>query len=610
MQAKGFRVFAVLSLVLALASGCGGGGGGGDGAQAGDGSNAQTPDILQVPSSASGCRSTATDYPWGRANPRTWTPRLSSSVPFEARLVVAFGDDSLGSPRQTVFEMADGCRRQFSLAQLSDADVAVVADAISAHASAADSAAYELYFEPGRSTQQALDNGTLVLHTTQHFAIWRGVDANGATSRSVTAARGGWGGVLEQVGMVMEGQWLWNRDLLKAPMPYAGGSARRKINVYVCGTGLPFVEGGDPKDCGAAAADAMWVGGWAILEPFTLSHEFGHVLQFYSGGFRDKAAAGPIWETGAQWNAVSLRPVPDWLFLYADNLESGPLFSHSRYGAYPFILHLHENDATRALVWKTWLQNKRTATGGTTEDYVQALVRLGQEAGAYPNGYRSFADDVGWYGARLAAMDFRARQALSDGLESADGTVQFVAKRFVPLATTAAQNVYTSPAARPLLEYGTHLVPLTAATGKVTAQVTGGTTANDASWRFALVAIAADGAVRYSKLAAVEGTATAATALDHVAGERLYLAVTATPYIYETLGWQGSGPTTGTQFPYRVRFANAVPMTGSTSACNPSVAAQVRDFNYNTNGHSTTGVNCGQAASGALVGASASDGEV
>lgn len=592
MQVRGFPTFAVLSLALVLVAGCGGGGGGGTE------SAVQAPEVLEVPASEKACRSTSSDYPWGRVDTRTWTLRGSPGKTFEARLIVAFGDDSLGVPRQVLFEMADGCRRQLGLSELADADASMVSEAIAAHESTADPATYEVYFEPDGPTRQDLDNGTLVLHATQHFAIWRGVDSNGQSSKRIAAERGGWDGVLEQVGMLLERQWLWNRDLRKAPMPYADGSSttRRKVNVYVCGTGLVFLEGGDLEDCGASAAEAMWVGGWAILDPFTLMHEFGHVLQFYSGGFRDKEAAGPIWETGAEWNAFTFVPSALSLPYYADNLESGPLFSHSRYGAFPFFLHLQENDATRALVWRTWLQNRRTDAGATTEDYVQALVRLGQEAGVYPNGYKSFADDMGWYGARLAAMDFGAQRELTNELESAGGTAQRVAKRFVPLTAAATQGVYASPAERPLLEYGTHLVPLTAAPGKVTAQLTGATVANDAAWRFALVAVAAGGSVRYSSLAKVDGTGTAATALEHVAGERLYLAVTATPYGYETLGWQGSGATQGTQFPYRVRFANAVPMTGAASMCNPGVEAGVQDFNYNTNGHSTEGVNCRQAA--------------
>jgi hypothetical protein len=247
-------------------------------------------------------------------------------------------------------------------------------------------------------------------------------------------------------------------------------------------------------------------------------------------------------------------------------------------------------NATRDLLWSSWLNNLRSSTGATTEDFVPAFVRLAKASGAYPQGWQSFADDMGWYGAQLVAMDFQARQALSDILRGRDGALHYT-KRFVPLAATTVAGTYDSPAERPLLEFGTHLVPLTAQPGQVTATLTGGTTAHQAAWRFTLVSVAADGTIRYAKLTPVEGTGSASTAIQHAAGESLYLAVTATPYTYETLGWQAAGATTGTTFPYRVQLANAVPLTGAASACDAE-NANGWDLNYNTNGHVTNGAQC------------------
>jgi hypothetical protein len=547
----------------------------------------------------SGCRSTSSNHPWGVQGSRTWTPRVATAAegkaggafgaPFEARLVVAFGVDLQNTERHAVFESVDGCRRQYTVASLSDADITIIESAMAAHASTPDPASYAVLFEDGRATQAAVDAGTLKLHTTQHFAFWRGVNASGASNQYV-AANGGWDAFLARAAEFMEAQWLMNRDLLQAPMPYATASDRRKVNVYLCGTGLPFVDGGDLADCWASAADAMWVSATAMVQGLVVMHEYGHVLQFYSGGFRDKADAGPIWETGAQWNSFSLSGRDDLLQDYVDNLENGPLFSNARYGAYPFMLYLHERDATRDLLWSSWLNNLRSSTGATTEDFVPAFVRLAKASGAYPQGWQSFADDMGWYGAQLVAMDFQARQALSDILRGRDGALHYT-KRFVPLAATTVAGTYDSPAERPLLEFGTHLVPLTAQPGQVTATLTGGTTAHQAAWRFTLVSVAADGTIRYAKLTPVEGTGSASTAIQHAAGESLYLAVTATPYTYETLGWQAAGATTGTTFPYRVQLANAVPLTGAASACDAE-NANGWDLNYNTNGHVTNGAQC------------------
>jgi hypothetical protein len=574
-------------VVLAVLAGCGGG-------SSGSSSQPTAADVTTT-----GCRSTSSNHPWGVQSLRTWTPRVATAAEgktggafgeaFEARLVVAYGVDLRNTERQAVFESADGCRRQYTVASLSDADVTVIESAMAAHPSAADPASYAVLFEDGRATQAALDAGSLKLYNTQHFAFWRGVNASGVSNQYV-ATHGGWDAFLAQAGEFMEAQWLMNRDLMQAPMPYATASDRKKINVYLCGTGLPFVDGGDLTDCWASAADAMWVSATAMVQGHVIMHEYGHVLQFYSGGFRDKADAGPIWETGAQWNSFSLAGWDDLLQDYVDNLESGPLFSHARYGAFPFMLSLHERDATRDLLWSTWLNNTRTATGATTEDFVPAFVRLAQAAGVYPQGWKSFADDMGWYGAQLVAMDFQARQSLSDLLRGRDGVLHYT-KRFVPLAATTVAGSYDSPAERPLLEFGTHLVPLTAQPGKVTATLTGGTTANQAAWRFTLVAVGSDGAIRYARLTPVEGTGSAATAIEYAAGESLYLAVTATPYTYETLGWQAAGATTGKTFPYRVQLVNAAALTGSASACDAANASGW-DLNYNTNGHVANGAPC------------------
>jgi hypothetical protein len=580
------------ALAVLAAAGCGGGS-----------SRGEAPVLPDVAIKESGCRTVSSRAPWGLASPRVWTPRQAvaddstargSAVgqPFEARLVIAFGMDVLETRRQAVFELADGCRRQYAVPSLVDADAAVIDAAIRAHPSPADPASHDVLFEDGRATRADVDNGRLLAHTTQHFAFWRGVDTRGASHQFVAARGGDWDGFLQTVGHFMEQHWLVNRDVMGAPMPYAAAAERKKINVYICGTGLPFVEGGDLSDCGASAADAMWVSAPAMTQGATMLHEFTHVLQFYSGGFRDKPEAGPIWETVAEWTANSLAPRADHLIGYTDNLENGPLFSHARYGAFPFIAFLFESDRTRALVWKAWLDNQRTAAGATTEDFVPAFVRLAQAQGIYPDGHRSFADDVGWFGARLAAMDFEGHPALRDVLRARDGTA-LSAKREVPLKTTSTGGVFASPAERPLRQYGTHLVPLTAgAPGKVTVQLTGETAAQQAAWRFTLVSVAADGSVRYAAMGATEGRGSAATAIEHRAGEALYLAVTATPLAYESLGWQAEGPTKGTPFPYRVQFGNATPWTGSVSACNPGAGSPAWDLNYNTNGHRADGDWC------------------
>ena len=143
---------------------------------------------------------------------------------------------------------------------------------------------------------------------------------------------------------------------------------------------------------------------------------------------------------GAEWNSLEVSPS-----FYArtgshfDFLEFGPLYSPARYGANPILAYLFEKDDTRALVFGAWQRDRRDAAGMGLEDYVPAFVRIGQEDGVYPKGYASFANDMGWYGARLVTMDFVKQAVLNDILFSlrSKNLVPHFYTRWSPLARLA-----------------------------------------------------------------------------------------------------------------------------------------------------------------------------
>ena len=553
-----------------------------------------------------GCKATSSYNPWGVLPLRTWTP-LSSDAPaephrapgtaygpaFQARLVWAYGANLGESSRVAEFEMADGCRRRFRLSSLSDNDVAAIEQEADKHPLSEDTASYDTDYDLEPTSREALDAGTVRKVETQHFTFWYGVKTDGFSYRWARDTGNDWNQLIEQSAQWLEAIWLWNRDILAAPMPYQDGDNRKKINMYVCGTGIPFFSDGDMGDCGASAAAGMWVSAPNLQAGgVTTIHEFGHVIQFYTGGFRDKSDAGPIWEVGAEWNAYVLSPdYVGFLPYYLNNLENGPLWSIARYGAQPFMSFLYEQDSTWPFVWESWTQNLRDSEGATTEDYLQAFVRLGQAAGVYPHGFASFANDMGWYGARLAGMDFIDQRALIDAT-TASATQTLASHLYAPLAEGSGANQYVSSPARPLLQFGTHLIPLTANGGTVQVTLTGDTTANQAAWRFALVAIENGTKVTYSDLGAVSGTNSATISRAVPQGAKLFLTVTATPGAYETLGWQPAGAVTGTKFPYRVSISGATPPTGDPAACAANIAPNSRTLNYNTNGHNEHGRRC------------------
>lgn len=588
----------IVSISLAL-SACGGEGATGTSPSSSPPTSA--PETVPVASAdpGTGCQAVSTRYPWGKAELRTWSPRSSAAPqpsdkpgvatgsPFEARMIWSYGQDSAFSSRTVELELTNGCRRRFRVSSFFPNDVALIDAAVAAHPLEPDRASYAVYYREGRATQDALVARTLGKYETQHFTFWYGTNTEGESYKWLQARNVALPRLLVDAGDWMEKIWLFDRDLLGAPMPYANVADRRKINIYICGTGLAFAEDGGLKACGASASDAVWID----LEHLqfgstTAIHEFGHVIQYYTGGFRDRPEAGPIWETGAEWNSFVLSPDNSgFLPVYLNNLENGPLWSNARYAAHPFFSFLYEQDRTRPFFWRAWTENLRNPDGSSKEDFLQAFVRLGQTAGIYPNGFASFADDAGWFGARLAAMDFIDQRALLDVQAAADGRT-LISHLDTPLQQGGSGAEYLSPPARPLLEFGTHLVRLTPTGGTVRVSLSGATATNQAAWRFALVSVGDDGRVRYSRLGAANGTGGGDVAWTPPTGGKLYLAVTATPGVYETLGWQPRGPVKGTRFPYRVRITGATLRTGDPARCAANLEPGVTSINYNTNGNS------------------------
>lgn len=562
-----------------------------------------TPEVTTL-----SCRSRSTAMPWGQAELRSWTPRAlaerdfpletpgtATGAPFSARLVQAYGED-YGEARQTVIlELEGGCRRQFRAESFIDADRALIDAAQARHPAETDPASYRLVYREGLSSPDLLQSGRLIVHQTQHFAVWYGTNTAGSFYRDIARQNRSIEQVARETGEWLERIWVISRDVLGVPMPFAGGGDRQKLDIFLCGTGRPAPGTDDLGECGASAAETMGISAWGIAKGANvLSHEFGHMIQFYSGGFRDKGDAGMIWETGAEWTAFAINPAFNPAAAdYLNQLENGFLFSPARYGATPIFTYLFEKDDTRPFVFGAWMRNRRNAGGATQEDFLPAVVRLGQEAGVYPNGFASFADDAGWYGARLAAMDFQNQRAMLDQLR-ATRTTSWLPHFYTPLAAVGSDpQTFVPPAERPLLQWGTHLVPLTAQTGTVRATLTGGTTANQAAWRFTLVAVAEDGRPTYAPLGAVAGRASATVILAPPAGTSLYLAVTATPYSYETLGWQPNGEAIrGTRFPYTIRIEGATPRTGPASACDPKTQPGAFTVNYALSGNKEGGRRC------------------
>ncbi|GAA3334724.1 Ig-like domain repeat protein [Curtobacterium albidum] len=557
-----------------------------------------TDAVPSDPFAVTGCRTTSATYPWGREELRTWTPvdtqpgggsindpGIARGAPFSARIVSAFGRDTEISKELVTLEDATGCRRTWPVESFSTSDRQVIARERVAHPPAADPAAYALFHDPAFVTAADVDAGRASVHETQHFAIWFGGETSafsyqlqeerGVDLRSAVRTLGDW----------MEESWFTVRDQTGAPMPFAHDVEKRKVNIYICGTGLPWFS--DTGDCGASAGSrSMFVSARYILNgSSTMVHEFAHVLQDFTGGFTgDVPGVGNIWEGHANW--VSASTGSYFNVWYYQNLENGPDWHTNYYGMFPLLLQLSQSDRTRDLVWRAWRENLRSDDGQSEELFLETVIRLGEAEGIYPDGTRSFADEIGWYGARLAASDFEQGRVFED---TKNGSQE--GSRFVGLNGTDERDTWSSPTERPLWQYGSHLIPLTVQSDASAIQVRlrGETTEQAAGWRYALVSVGTDGAPRYSSLGAADPSDGDVVTLPTTDPEaRYYLAVSATPDRLGRLGDADNPDPAPTTFPYSVALRGASPMLPGAGTClGPYDRADAANLNWHTNGHHT-----------------------
>ncbi len=189
---------------------------------------------------------------------------------------------------------------------------------------------------------------------------------------------------IRQTGAWLEYVWLVNRDVLNAPLPYAASRDRKRLDVNLCGSGRKTATGTILRIAGHGFGGHVPLG-WTLLSAAnTIVHEFGHMIQFYSGGLN----AGRILARYGKRGRMELARSQSVL-LCANRLVFRlpgirPLYSPARYGANPILAYLFEKDDTRALVFGAWQRDRRDAAGMGLEDYVPAFVRSGRKTGSIP----------------------------------------------------------------------------------------------------------------------------------------------------------------------------------------------------------------------------------
>jgi len=399
---------------------------------------------------------------------------------------------------------------------------------------------------------------TATVATSPHFAFYTGPDKGGTGKKAFAP------GFLDRQKEWFEKVWT-HLDGIGAPMPMAADPAPHKLNVFITGTGLArhkegFAFGG---------ADVIMHPGALGDGSSVVIHEFTHSVQYYSKGFRDSPLVGWFWECHANWSTHQFMPAyPPVLGHYAERAHYELNSSRHNYGSWPFLQVLAEDPRFGwSFPYDIWPACRRNDRDGALEDPFQAIMRVGVERKVWKDGVEGFGDTIGELAARMVGWDFQnqyfqlkeiRRLEREAGRISSLGTILEQGRdgRWYPLHAHAPK------------QYGVNLVGLEVAARAQSVEVDFAGEVDpteDGAWRITLVAVDALGRCRYSPT-----VRSGKVSLDARAGERLTLAVAATPTRYVPQEFR-PGFAVKRRYPYSIAVAGAVP-AGPPAAPAPKVA--------------------------------------
>lgn len=222
--------------------------------------------------------------PADAAQARNWTftphdaAGISGVRQFDATFLRVNGFDSPLGQRYVVLQLPDGMVKSFPLDDLSAADQSYV--------KSQPVPSYAPETETYRPNYTDYNPRTANTHATAHFVFYWGKNISTDAKPWASAS------FRQRNFRYFEEIWNFFAQTLHAPMPYAGQATKYKVNVYITKTGLDKYPDGF-----AFGGESIVMHPGALLEGSSvMPHEFGHVIQFYSGGFRDNADAGWFWK--------------------------------------------------------------------------------------------------------------------------------------------------------------------------------------------------------------------------------------------------------------------------------------------------------------------------
>ena len=394
-----------------------------------------------------------------------------------------------------------------------------------------------------------------------------------------------------------------------APPPARNG-VNYKINAYVLETGLWFVDSGGGTFAGAFAGPdpegfaALYTSPWALgqfqnprsifVSPWgtvanttTTPHEFTHVLQYESGGFRNSDFSGPFWEAHANFGASLVDDYDSGNFRaeitarnsilgrYGERQHRYSLATDFRYQAHLFLNYLsqHPSYGTEFVAAGLWSDSDAQ---GPNKDPWQVLRNNFSSDEEFATVYADFAASTVTY------KSFFDGDLLSGfpSIPGHDTSERFRRAYLEPVGSSPGW--YQVPEQDTPEQYGVNIVPLTMlgrATGQphsVMVNLDGYVIPGQAEGlRATLVAASGSGAgtQEWFSPAWQAGELTWEVPGD---ATHLYLVVAAIPSVHKNYVWSNPFYPTGNvnqgieRFPYRVSLDGAVPQRSETPNDRPS----------------------------------------
>ncbi|NLY11072.1 MAG: hypothetical protein GX020_05230 [Firmicutes bacterium] len=475
---------------------------------------------------------------------RTWT--LIRNIPnfdrqFQAKFMVVTGFDTARSASYVVLELEDGRRRALPLSAFSAQDQQYALEKNKQLRAERELAWQEIDLS-GYTTQEWRDNNWT---QSDYFRFKWGSDTSTGSRWFNESFR-------EMNKDYFDMVFEFAAYELGFPVPYSDEAQKKKIDVDVLGTGIG--EGW------AFGGDAIWINADAMLEGSSVvPHEFGHVLQFYSGGFKDNPYVGWFWETHANWFAHQVIPhVNSAMDGYRDRTNYHLSSTRFNYGSYAFLQYITEHPKLGPdFVNRVWTESLRTYPnrnrrnqGPALEDPFQAMMRLGYEDGVFYHPERGFGDIIGEMAARNATWDYVFQYVYQNNLPKTRYST--IVLEEVP----DKDGWYRPPYALAPQVYGYNTIELVPEKGakKIEVNFQGIHVEEGADWRATIVVVDEKGVARYSRMWNYGVASIDITEND----KEFYLVVAATPAVYSPVD-AGAGFRAIVVYPYEVSFKGAKP---------------------------------------------------